>query len=57
MEYTREQELKDLELDMKDEYKLWQDAEAEIKQAVDWRDKMALNYAKSAIKYFNFKNQ
>ena len=51
------EELKDyLENDMNDNYKIWQDAEQEIKDAIEWRDKTALNYAESAVKFYNFKN-
>lgn len=48
--------LKDYEEDMNDDYKSWQDAEEEIKTAIKWRDKMALNYAQSTVKYYNYKN-
>ena len=48
--------LKELEADMNDDYKSWQNAEKEILNAKEWRDKMALNYAQSAVRYFNEKN-
>lgn len=49
--------LKEYEEDMKDDFKSWQDAEEEIKDAIKWRDKMALNYAQSSIRYYNYKNR
>ena len=49
--------LKGYEEDMQDDYKSWQEAEKEIKEAIEWRNKMALNYANSTVKYYNYKNQ
>jgi hypothetical protein len=45
------------EEDMQDDYKSWQDAEKEIEGAIAWRDKMALNYANSAVRYYKHKNK
>ena len=41
--------------DMNDDYKSWQEAEKQMVEAKEWRDKMALNYANSAVKYYNYK--
>jgi hypothetical protein len=41
---------------MNDDYKSWQNAEKEIISAKEWRDKMALNYAHSVVKFYNTKN-
>lgn len=49
--------LKIYEEDMNDDYKSWEDAEIEIKDAIQNRDRLALNYANSAVKYYNYKNQ
>lgn len=49
--------LKSYEEDMQDDYMAWQQAEKEIIIAKEWRDKMTLNYANSAVKYYNYKNQ
>ena len=48
--------LEDLKVDMDDDYRSWQEAEEGIKDAKTWRDKMALNYAESTVKYYNYKN-
>jgi hypothetical protein len=49
--------LADYKVDMEDDNKNWQQAEQEVKDAIIWREKMALNYASSAVRYFNFKNE
>jgi len=49
--------LKDLEEDMNDDYKSWQEAEKEILSSIEWRNKMSLNYAKSAIKFYDYKKE
>jgi len=48
--------LKELEADMNDDYKSWQEAEQVIKDDIEWRNKMALRYAESVVKYYNAKN-
>ena len=47
--------LKELEADMNDDYTSWQQAEKEIKEAIEWRNKRALNYAQSVVKFYNAK--
>jgi ribosomal protein S13 len=49
------EEIKEYEDCMNDDYKSWQDAENEIKNAIKWRDKKALWYAESTVKYYNAK--
>lgn len=46
------EELKDLEESMRDDYKSWKDAEDEVSNAIKWKNKMALNYANSSVKYY-----
>ena len=53
----RKGHLEDLKADMDDDCRSWQEAEQGIKDAKIWRDKMSLNYAKSAVEYYNFFNQ
>ena len=47
--------LKELEADMNDDYTSWQQAEKEILNAIKWRDKKALYYAQSVVKFYNAK--
>lgn len=54
MKFTPE-EIKEYEKDMNDNYRQWKDAEKEIAEAIDWRNKKALWYAESAVKYYNAK--
>lgn len=49
------EEIKELEEDMNDAYKDWQDAEKEIEDAITWRNKKALYYAEYATKFYNAK--
>lgn len=51
------EDLKDLKTDMEDDYKIWQQAEKDVKDAIEWRDKKALNYAESTVKYYNYKEK
>ena len=56
-EIFREERLADLELDMNDDNKSWVEAEKQLIEAKEWRDKMALRYAESSVKYYNYKNE
>jgi len=55
-EYEKER-LEDLETDMKDNLKSWKQSEQEIIDAIEWRNKMSLRYAESAVKYFTYKQE
>ena len=56
MTSDQQERLEELEDSMKDDLKYWKEAEAQLIEAKEWRDKMALNYANSAVKFFNAKN-
>jgi hypothetical protein len=49
--------LEEYEADMLDDFKSWKQAEIEIKDAEEWLKKMALRYAESAVKYYNYLNE
>ena len=49
--------LHDLEIDMNDDYIVWQQAEKEIESAIEWRNKMALNYANATVRCYKHKNK
>lgn len=56
-EQWNKEHLESLEEDMNDDYKSWQEAEKEIKETIEWRDKQALRYAMSTVKYYNYKKE
>ena len=56
-EIYRGEKLADLLTDMQDDYKSWQQAEKEVLDAIEWRNKRAMDYAKTAVKYYTEKNE
>jgi uncharacterized protein Usg len=56
MTSNQQERLEWLKEDMNDDLKSWKEAEAQLIEAKEWRDKMALNYANSVVKFYNAKN-
>lgn len=56
-ELYKQERLEDLKIDMLDDEKSWKEAEKQLIDDKEWRDKMALRYAESAVKYYTYKNE